>query len=399
MDSTLNCALAAPLARELRASRDDLTRRWLDRIADRVSLEPNRIFPSDELLDHVPVLVEGIAGYVEDPADEITADVPVIAKALELGELRHAQGFDAHEILKEYEILGGVLFSFLVRVVDRIPEPCTRGELLTCAHRLFRAIAVIQQVTTSQYLMLARQRVREREERLRGFNRTVSHEMKNRIAAVLGSAQMLGEEWVQGDPEKLQRFVSIVMANAEAMQAVLEDLLTLSRTDGDARQQRNVLLPDAVAEVIRQLRQAAQEQGVALRVARDLPEVEVNASAVELCLSNYISNAIKYSDPTAPERWVEITGELRGVPTGQELVVRVLDNGIGVPPALRGQLFERFFRADNAAERGIEGTGLGLSIVRETVESLGGRVWAELDGERGSAFLLAVPVRREGEVD
>ena len=101
MDINASCPLALELAQQIRDERRALTERWLERIAARVSLEPNRIFPSDELLDHVPVLLDGIADYIADPVDEITSDMPVIAKAMELGSLRLQQGFDAHEILKE----------------------------------------------------------------------------------------------------------------------------------------------------------------------------------------------------------------------------------------------------------------------------------------------------------
>jgi hypothetical protein len=101
MEITDNCRLAAALASRLRNEREDLTRRWLERIASRVALDPNRIFPTESLLDHVPLLIDGIADYLEDPSREISADVPVIGKAIELGELRFSQGFGAHEILKE----------------------------------------------------------------------------------------------------------------------------------------------------------------------------------------------------------------------------------------------------------------------------------------------------------
>lgn len=394
MDTSLNCAVAGALATELESSRDELTSRWLERIAARVTIDPNKIFPSEDLLDHVPLLISGIAEYLGDPADEITADMPVIAKALELGELRHEQGFDAHEILKEYEILGGVLYNFLAGAVDAIDQPCTRGELLECAHRLFRAISVIQQVTTTQFLTLARERVGEREERLRSFNRTVSHEMKNRIGAVLGAAQMLKEDWIREDPAKMLRFVDITLENAEAMQAILQDLLALSRTDSDARQQRNVLLPEVIAEVVRQLRAMAESAGVHIRVPSELPTVEVNAGAIELCLGNYLSNAIKYSDPEAPERWVELGAEARPTAGAQLLEIWVRDNGIGVPPAERDRIFDRFYRAGEAKSRAIEGTGLGLSIVQEAVEGLGGRAWAEFEPGPGSTFRISLPLRR-----
>src|SRR3954466_13585348 len=97
---TRECPLAGALAERLRDRKRDLTARWLERIVERVSLDPNRVFPTDELLDHVPLLVAGIADYIEEPAAEVSVDMPVVGKARELGALRYAQGFDAYEILK-----------------------------------------------------------------------------------------------------------------------------------------------------------------------------------------------------------------------------------------------------------------------------------------------------------
>ncbi|HWH50063.1 MAG TPA: RsbRD N-terminal domain-containing protein, partial [Gemmatimonadaceae bacterium] len=108
--SPKECPLAAALADALRQSRTELVRHWLDRITARVSIDANRVFPTDALLDHVPLLIDGIADYLENSDAEVSADTPVVGKALELGELRHRQGFDAYQIMKEYEILGGILF-------------------------------------------------------------------------------------------------------------------------------------------------------------------------------------------------------------------------------------------------------------------------------------------------
>ena len=396
IDTLANCRLAGALAARIRESREELTRRWLERIAARVELDPNRIFPTDELLDHVPLLMDRIADYIEDPTDEITADAPVAGKAIELGELRWQQGFDAHEILKEYELLGGVLFAFLVRTVDTVNEPCPPSELLACAHRLFRAVSVIQQVTTMQYLRLAAERVSEREQRLRGFNRMVTHELKNRISSVLGAGQLLADPEIASDDKQRARFAQMVVQNAEGMQGVLENLLELSRMDPGARRQRNVLLPRVAAEVCRQLREMAAARDVKVRM-RELPEVEVNSAALELALTNYVSNAIKYSDGDAGERWVEVDGRVEAAETDGgacRLVIEVRDNGLGVPADRRAQLFTRFFRAHGDTVTGVEGTGLGLSIVRETVEGMGGRAWAEFDRERGSRFFISLPYRR-----
>jgi signal transduction histidine kinase len=400
MEITVNCRLAEALAQRMHGAKEDLTRRWLDRIAARVTIDPNRIFPSDDLLDHVPVLISGIADYLQNPADEITADIPVVAKAIELGELRFSQGFPAPQLLKEYEILGGVLYSFLIRSVDEIDEPCTPSELLACGHRLFRAVSIIQSITTSQFLRLLDDRIREREERLRGFNRMVSHELKNRIGVVLGASQLLTEEWIRNDAEQLAKFAGIVVDNAEEMQTMLQNLMELSRTDVDVRQQRHVLLPEAAAEAARQLRTFAESHGVEIRIRPDVPPVEVNAAVVELCLSNYLSNAIKYCDPASEERWVEVGGSIELSETGEaELVVRARDNGLGVPEEARPRLFQRYFRADREREYLVEGTGLGLSIVRETIAQLGGRTWAEFGPGAGSTFCFSLPCRRTGECD
>ena len=394
MPTRTDCPLATTLAGRLRADRDALTGRWLARIAARVALDPNRVFPTDELLDHVPLLLDGIADYVEDPAREIGADAPVVAKAMELGDLRHGQGFDAYELLKEYEILGGILFTFLADVVDDVDEPCTRRELLACTHRVFQAVALIQQATTVQFLRRGGERVREREARLRTFNRAITHELKNHLHAALGASDLLAMPGL--DPAGTPTLAGVVGRNLRAMHGRLEGLLELTRLEGDARQQRHVLLPPAAAEAARQLRAAAAAARVTVSLAPDLPAVEVHAAAVELCLTNYLSNAIKYHDPAKPTRWAVIGGAVREYGGGAcELVITVRDNGLGVPEAARATLFDRFTRAHDATVTRAEGTGLGLSLVRDAVEAMSGRAWAEFPADGGAVFAFSIPCRRD----
>ncbi|MGQ0563314.1 MAG: ATP-binding protein [Gemmatimonadota bacterium] len=391
----VECPLAGRLAEELRQARAQLVHRWLERIAARVSMDPQHVFPTQALLDHVPILLDGMADYIEDPAEEISADIPIVAKAMELGKMRHDQGFDVHEILKEYEILGGIIFHHLIDIIDDVEDPCTRGELFSCAHRLFRAVAVVQQVTTDHYLRVAAEGVKDREDRLRAFNRVLSHELKNRIGAVMGANELL-EGAADLDQELRQRMLRIVSENTRQMRGIIDNLVNLTRLDRDARKQKHVRLPQAAAEVARQLREAAAARAVQIRLHEDLPAVEVNAAAVELCLSNYVSNGIKYADPAKPERWIEITGRTEEDAERDtcNVVVTVQDNGLGVPEAARSRLFRRFFRAHEQTVTGVEGTGLGLSIVRETIESVGGKAWAEFPGE-GSLFAFSIPIRRD----
>jgi signal transduction histidine kinase len=396
MSDAPDCTVGALLATRLRDASNQIASRWLDRIAARVSLTADAIFPTDDLLDHVPLLIEGVASYLESTGTHIDDDVPVVAKARELGAMRHSQGFDVYQILKEHQLLGAIILSYLEEVVDEIDVSCTRRELVSCFRRAEEAIEIVRQATTNHFLQLSAARVREREDRLRRFNRMVSHELRNRVTAIRGAASLLEEEWLDRDQQA--RFRQMVIENADALHQTLENLEALSRLESDTRQHRNVLLPQAAAEAARQLRSVAQARGVEVRIADNLPAIEVNAAAVELCLANYISNAIKYSDTGRKDRWVEVTGEFRpreAGGSGGELIVRVRDNGIGVAPPARGRLFQHFYRAHDDTITDVEGSGLGLSIVRETAESLGGSAWAEFPAAGGTVFAFSLPSRRE----
>ena len=386
--------LAERLADRMRAARSEIVGRWLERIIARVNIEPQRVFPTDELLNHVPILVDGIADYLEHGETAHEGTVPLDAKAMELGALRHAQGFDAYEILKEHELLAGILYNVMREELAQAGD-VSADEVAYCWQRVGEVIEHIRQSTMNHFLRISAEQVRLRVERLRRFNRMVSHELKNRVGAIRGAAGLLMEPWLE--PAQVTQFNRIIAQNAEGVQRVIENLAALSRMDSDSRQQRNVMLPQAAAEVVRQLRDAATLNDVDVQLDEQIPAVEVDAAAVELCLANYVSNAIKYSDKQKPNRWVRVTGDLVVSTPARpgELLVRVTDNGLGVNPAARERLFEQFYRAHGDTVTGVEGTGLGLSIVQETVESLGGRVWTEFPSEGGSVFGFALPSRRE----
>jgi signal transduction histidine kinase len=237
--------------------------------------------------------------------------------------------------------------------------------------------------------------VAEREERLRAFNRVISHEIKNRVGAILGASTVL-TELSDMPAHKRAELVDIVLRNAREMGHTVENVLVLSRTDrDDPRQHRHVRLAEAIGEAVRQVREAAQGAKIDVRILPGMPDIEVSAAVIELCVKNYLSNAIKYCDPAKQQRYVEISAsEEVAEAGGREVVVRVRDNGLGVPADKREKLFDRFFRAHEGATE-VEGTGLGLNIVRETAESQGGWAWAEHPDEGGSVFAIALPLRRK----
>src|SRR5437762_338526 len=210
--------LAATLSGRLRTAKQELVTQWLDRITARVAISSKRVFPTHELINHVPLLIEGIAGYIKRPERDIAAQAPVVAKAMELGALRHAQGFDAFELLKEYEMLAEIVFAFLTETAETIPGGYSRRDFLVCWERLGQAMELIRQATVSHFMRLFSAQINERENRLRKFNRTVAHELKNNVGAIAAASTALAEAWIE--PGEKKQFEEIIGRNAESLQRV-----------------------------------------------------------------------------------------------------------------------------------------------------------------------------------
>lgn len=390
-----DCLFASEIGRRLHEGRHALTARWLERIAARVAVPPQEIFPTNDLLDHMPLLIDGIAGFVEDASEVIPADSVVVHHARELGELRYRQGFNEHEVLKEFEILGAIIFSFLGQAAAEVDGQGNREAIVETASRIFQAVALVQQSTTGRFLELANARVAEREARLRAFQRALTHELRNRIGATLGAGQLL-QNLPLNDAQRSD-LTAVIVRNADSMRLVLQNLLELTHLESDTRQQRHVSVAAAIQEAARELREMAEGRGVSVEIAGDWPSVEVNAAVVELCFMNLIANAIKYADSAKADRWVRVSR----VPTetddgGCEVVVEIKDNGIGIPPEHVDHIFERFYRAHTDVEPSIEGTGLGLNLVRETLATIDGRIWVE-SSPAGTSFYVGLPCRRATE--
>ena len=122
------------------AERLTLARQWLDRLNALLSVGPNEIFPSEQLLDHIPTLIGDIAAYLRAPEhEEIAANATVIEKARELGVLRHQQQASVHQLLREYKILAEILEQFVVDETQRMG-------LSAVSRRVFRGGAAVDPV-------------------------------------------------------------------------------------------------------------------------------------------------------------------------------------------------------------------------------------------------------------
>ncbi|MEM9881795.1 MAG: ATP-binding protein [Planctomycetota bacterium] len=227
-------------------------------------------------------------------------------------------------------------------------------------------------------------RLRRLESVRRDFVANVSHEIKTPISAIKAAVETLIEDpAMPADPR--QNFTGIIARQADRLDAIVEDLLSLARLEqeGDATPEDLAGHPVApsVALAVETCAAKALAKSITLESDADGVWARVIPTLLEQAMVNLIDNAIKYS----PERTtVRIEAEARG----DEVELRVIDRGRGIEPEHLPRVFERFYRTDRARSRQLGGTGLGLSIVRHIAESLGGRVSARSTPGVGSTFRL-----------
>ena len=388
---------ATVLSQRVGAARLVLAGRWLERLKGLLPVEANDVFPSDELLDHIPVLIAEIAAYLRAHADEeIAANAAVIDKARELGALRHEQKASVHQLLREYEILGEILEAFLVDETAHLGLQPTSSEIFDVLRRLTRSIATLMRTTVDTFISEYMSTIQEQNDRIKAFHRAASHELRSPIGTILFAAGILEKDHARlsRDEGRLAKIATSVRTSAERLLWLVENLQRIARLseplDGPSRQLVEV---EAIAnEVARQLEEMAAANGVAIRILPGLPTIVVDSARLELVLLNLVSNAIKYSDRSRTESFVEIApGPPQIHPSLCAIAVR--DNGLGIPEADQGAVFERFFRAHAHLDDqlGVSGTGLGLAIVADCTEALGGSIRCESSAGEGTTFYITLP--------
>jgi two-component system phosphate regulon sensor histidine kinase PhoR len=244
------------------------------------------------------------------------------------------------------------------------------------------AVVVLHDVTNLRILEAIR----------RDFVANVSHELKTPVSAIRGIIETVLEDG-EMSPEVKQKFLVRVRDQSLRLSAILTDLLTLSRLEaGEGRPPKEPVDLAALARrCIEAQRAEAEEKGLELVLSRPRHRVTVTGGRDELAqaVDNLITNAVKYT-PSGGRI------EVRLAEAGDEAVIEVEDTGIGIEPAHRDRIFERFYRVDKARSRELGGTGLGLSIVKHIVRTHGGTVTVESASGAGSTFRIRLPLRESG---
>lgn len=225
----------------------------------------------------------------------------------------------------------------------------------------------------------------------REFVTHASHELKSPVASIQTLAGAIGQA-IEDDQDAAARFSGRLVKEAERLGRLINDLLDLSRLEERGRSsEQPVDLSDAARRAVDELQAQARSKNIELlsKIGEGIC-VRGEGQQLSLLLRNLLDNAVRYTSPGG-------TIQLDVESEHETAVIRVTDNGMGIPLEAQGRIFERFYRVDKARSRERGGTGLGLAIVKHVAELHGGGVDVQSEVGRGSVFTARLPLSRHQE--
>ena len=320
---------------------------------------------NDELLNFFRLKQSPLGRTVLESLREARVEM-IVRETIQKGEARQ------QEMMLEGSALGEAPRHFDISVVP----------IRTKKDEVGGAVVVFHDITRTKQLEAVRQ----------DFVSNVSHELRTPLAIFRGYLETLEDNPDLPQDEK-QRILETMMRHSDRLNALVEDLLVLTRLDG--RQLKTEFSAIRLDAFFRQLvrdwsnRKNSGEVDLQIDIPTDLPPVDADALRLEQVMLNLLENAVAY---TNPPRKVVLSAARRG----DRVEIRVSDNGIGIPPDDLAHVFERFYRVDKSRGRTSGGTGLGLAIVKHIIQTHNGTVHAESELGKGTSIVIRLPLRQEG---
>jgi PAS domain S-box-containing protein len=221
---------------------------------------------------------------------------------------------------------------------------------------------------------------------------TVSHELRTPLASIKGYATMMIDYFTRLNHEEKKDYLKSIDNSTDRLAKLVDNLLDTSRMEAGL-----LRLHKASTSISKLLRETTDEALVranqhhtTLIMEKDLPRVNIDAKRIRQVLDNLLDNAVKYSSAGT-----EVLVSARR--DGEEVVISISDQGLGIPPEEQTRVFDRMYRIEQRLDPGISGIGLGLSICQRLVKDHGGRIWIESEIGRGSTFHFTLPVATADE--
>jgi len=224
------------------------------------------------------------------------------------------------------------------------------------------------------------------------FISLVSHELRSPLTVIMGAINTVLSEGGHLSQEETRQLLNDASLESEALSHLLGNLLELSRAQAD----RLVLYAEAVninrviQDTVERIERQSSVHQFVVSLPPELPPVYADPLRLERIFYNLLENAVKYS-PGGGEVRVTVRRD------GEQLVIGVSDQGVGISQADQARLFAPFQRLEESHTSGTRGVGLGLLVCQRLVEAHGGRIWVESEPGRGSTFFFTLPLNKEGQ--
>lgn len=251
------------------------------------------------------------------------------------------------------------------------------GTLVLCA-----VVDISERKRSEQIISETNQALRAKSAEMEQFLYTVSHDLKSPLVTVGSFLGVLQEDLDSGDRNGVADAMRRMRNAVTRMQTLIDDLLELSRVGTVELELTDVDLTEVLQDVVDALEEPLSGAGLRVEHIQPLPTVRGDRARLFQVLENVLANAAKYAATAAAPR-VVVTAEQRP----DSKLVKLDDNGPGIPPEHSARIFKLFQRLDSHAS----GTGIGLTIVARIMQMHGGRVWVEQGVEGGACFVLAFP--------
>jgi PAS domain S-box-containing protein len=233
--------------------------------------------------------------------------------------------------------------------------------------------------------LAASNRILERSNiELQQFAYVASHDLQSPLRSISGFVQLLQMDYEEKLDDQGRDYIRRTVQGIAKMQTLIRDLLAYSHVDSRSRPFAAVRLVDVFHSSVSLLESSVRDAGGQV-TCDELPVVLGDGSQLTQLMQNLIGNGLKYHGTEPPH--VHVSAE-RGL-KGNEWIVSVRDNGIGIDPKYFGRIFEIFKRLHNQKE--YPGTGIGLAVCRRVVERHGGAIWVESEPGHGSNFRFSIP--------
>ncbi|RMF91224.1 MAG: hypothetical protein D6733_01730 [Methanobacteriota archaeon] len=240
--------------------------------------------------------------------------------------------------------------------------------------------------------------LREAVDRLKEVDRlkdqllsNVSHELRTPITIVKSALELMLDEDVSEEQEKL---INMSRNNLNRLNTLVGDLLYFSRGEKGIPEEEieKVSIEELVKRAVAGIQHMADVSNVSINVSLDknLPKVDASMDRLLQVLTNLLGNAIKFNKEGG-----RIDVKARYKKGDDSVTISVSDTGIGIPKDQLSRVFDRFYQVDGSASRKYGGTGLGLAITKSIVEAHGGRIWVESEVGKGSTFYFTLPIKRK----